>query len=209
MKTTPPPPPDPPPLPPKVLPAASDVPCNGDQCSLWYEICLLCRPVFPCLFKNSCGDCTIIRKMTVEEMVEWTITESGLFYYRYVTNIYSITGSKNRAKLPKCHWSAIYTKFQEWSKSSTGTTSCQSLLFLIMTSCTISFMIVVESVDTHWRWPIYQSYYKFNIFTRFAFDTTPFLAFFLGLSRSVAAHWALLSIRSFHTSFDAPLDYFD
>jgi hypothetical protein len=58
MKTTPPPtPPGPPPSPPKVLPVASDVRCNG--CSLYgVKFACLFRPVFPCLFKNYCGDCS-------------------------------------------------------------------------------------------------------------------------------------------------------
>jgi hypothetical protein len=47
--------------------------------------------------------------MGVEEMEN--SHKRFILYYWYVTNVYSITGSKNRAKLPKCLVLAIRQRF--------------------------------------------------------------------------------------------------
>jgi hypothetical protein len=112
MKAMPPPPPDPPPSPLKEQLAPSDVRCNGDQCSL-YGVKFACC-VTQCFPVNSKIVVEIAREnpfctMGVEEMEN--SHKRFILYYWYVTNVYSVTGSKNRAKLPKCLVSAIRQRF--------------------------------------------------------------------------------------------------
>jgi hypothetical protein len=85
--------------------------------------------------------------MTAEEI--YNVSKHFILYYWYVTNVYSIIGSKNRAKLKKCPMSAIrqrfpnpmgtpYTEFQECSKNDPTVLPVLHLVvevyYLIMTS---------------------------------------------------------------------------
>jgi hypothetical protein len=124
IKAMPHPPTDPAPLP------LEFVPCNGKKCSLYgvkFASCITqCFPVNSKSIVEITQKCPFVTKTAVEMD---NSNQNFIPYYWSVTNGYSITGSKNRAKLPKCLVLAIrqqfpnpvdtlytlYTKFQEWS----------------------------------------------------------------------------------------------
>ena len=108
------PPPDPPKLPVTVQPAASDVRCDGERCSL-HGVKFACC-VTRCFPVNS----KIVGEIARERpFVTMAIEEMGNSNKRFipccwrVTNVCSITGSKNRAKLPSCLVSAIRLCFPD------------------------------------------------------------------------------------------------
>jgi hypothetical protein len=106
------PPTDPPPSPPTPPGANKEGRCHGEQCSLYgvkFACCLTqCVPVDSKIMVEIARECPFWT-MTLEEMDN--SNRRFLLCCWHVTNVCSVTGGKNRAKLPKCLTSATRRRF--------------------------------------------------------------------------------------------------